>query len=88
MTREEANEICRKRMLSGLQFTPKQLKYHLYVEACGAQKIDGMYHFRIADAMIQQFRKKGLISYTRHGRETIWTLTEAGREYADREGGV
>lgn len=40
--------------------------------------------------MIQQFRKKGLISFVRHGRGAIWTVTEAGRKYAkaQTEGGA
>lgn len=88
MTREEAKEICRKRILSGEPFSFSLLDAHLYRESGGAQGIDGTDRWRVADAMIQHFRKKGLISFIRRGRETIWTLTDAGQEHADREGGV
>lgn len=80
MTREEAKEIYRKRMLSGEPFSFSILDAHLYRESGGVQRIDGTYSWCIAAAMIQQFRKKGLISFTRRGGETIWTLTEAGQK--------
>lgn len=46
--------------------------------------LDGVY--RPADRLIQKLRRKGLIEFTRKGRDAIWTLTEAGRvEAASRE---
>lgn len=34
--------------------------------------------FREADKAIQRWRKRGWIEFQRDGRDTIWTLTEAG----------
>lgn len=34
--------------------------------------------WRDADRTIQKLRKKGLITFTRKGRECVWELTEAG----------
>lgn len=34
---------------------------------------------RLADAAIQRWRKKGWISFSRAGRRTVWSLTDAGR---------
>lgn len=35
--------------------------------------------YRLADRLIQQWRKRGWISFVRIGRSTIWSLTDAGR---------
>lgn len=86
MTREEAKEVCRQRMLNGVQFTFAQLDDYLTRACDSATQIDGTDRWRIADAMIQQFRKKGLIAFVRHGRNSIWTLTEAGRALAGERG--
>lgn len=90
MTREEAKEICRKRMLSGEPFGLSKIVQLLMQENGGKPVTEDRADCdRIADAMIQQFRKKGLISFVRHGRGAIWTVTEAGRKYAkaQTEGG-
>ncbi|CDP50670.1 hypothetical protein [Devosia sp. DBB001] len=36
--------------------------------------------YRLADRLIQQWRKRGWISFVRVGRSTIWSLTDAGRD--------
>lgn len=35
---------------------------------------------RLADQLIQKYRKRGLISFARIGRDSVWSLTDAGRE--------
>lgn len=35
---------------------------------------------READRLIQKHRKKGFISFVRFGRDTMWSLTDAGKE--------
>lgn len=37
--------------------------------------------YRLADRLIQRWRKKGYISFVRIGRQSIWSLTDAGKEY-------
>ncbi len=44
--------------------------------------------YREADRCIQRWRKKGWISFTRKGRDCVWSLTENGRVETAREGGV
>lgn len=42
--------------------------------------------YREADRLIQKHRKKGFISFERQGRDSVWSLTEAGKaEKARRE---
>lgn len=37
--------------------------------------------YRLADKIIQKWRKAGHISYVMTGREYIWSLTETGKKY-------
>lgn len=42
--------------------------------------------YREADRLIQKHRKKGFIAFERRGRDSIWSLTDAGKtEKARRE---
>lgn len=51
------------------------------------QGLDARY--RLADRLIQKYRKKGFIDYERRGRDSIWSLTDAGKaEKARRDGGA
>lgn len=34
---------------------------------------------RLADRTIQKYRRKGMIAFTREGRNVVWTLTALGR---------
>lgn len=43
-------------------------------------------HGREADKIMQRWRRKGLATFARIGRETLWSLTDAGRA-ALAEGG-
>lgn len=57
-----------KRMKSGKPFTFASL--HTNLPEVG---------YRMADRTIQKWRRKGWISFARNGRDTIWSLTDAGR---------
>lgn len=37
--------------------------------------------YRTADRLLQKFRKRGWATFTRDGRNCVWSLTDAGREY-------
>jgi DNA-binding transcriptional regulator PaaX len=36
--------------------------------------------YRLVDRTIQKWRRKGWISFVRMGRDTLWSMTDAGRE--------
>lgn len=40
--------------------------------------------YREADRLIQKHRKRGFISFVRFGRDTTWSLTDAGKEVKAR----
>lgn len=40
--------------------------------------------YREADRLIQKHRKKGFIAFERRGRDSIWSLTNAGKEEKTR----
>lgn len=67
------NETLQKieaRMANGEPFRFRDL--HSLANSMGAD-------WRIADRAIQRWRKRGWISFVRVGRDSIWSLTEAGR---------
>lgn len=43
-------------------------------------------HDRLIDKTIQRWRRKGLISFVRIGRDTRWSLTEDGRSKVNNDG--
>lgn len=66
--REEIIAKIEGRIFSGEPFTFHDLH-------CGMD-----YAYREADRLIQKHRKKGFIAIERRGRESIWSLTDAGKE--------
>lgn len=62
-------EEIERRILSGWPFTYARLSALVGDE-------------RLADRVIQKWRRDGLIEYRREGRATIWSLTDAGRALA------
>lgn len=85
MTRDEAKNFCQNYMLSGNSFTFIELTKALRESANGANSIDGSDTWRIAYSMIKKFHKKGVISFVRKGRDSIWSLTDAGRALVEAD---
>ena len=80
MTQAEVKRSMIQRMCSGDPFTFPSLW-----EPFGAQvREDGCNPYRIANRLIQVWRKKGRITYKQEKslHPVIWTLTEIGREHA------
>ena len=63
-------EIIESRMSDGTPFT-----YGALCRLPGLHRDDD----RLPDKTIQKWRRKGWIAYERIGRDTIWSLTDAGR---------
>jgi hypothetical protein len=71
-TREEVKAAIRRRVSSGEPFT-----FHELWAPFGARPIDGGDPYRMADGLVQMWRRKGRLQ--RDG--TIWSLTEKGRKF-------
>lgn len=65
----EIKREIHQRMLSSDEFEFASLHMGLPTEA-----------YRMADRILQDFRKRGFATYRRVGRKFIWWLTPAGRE--------
>lgn len=60
------------RMLAADKFEFRNLHQGLHEDA-----------YRMADKMLQQFRKAGYASFERQGRKFIWSLTSDGRQFLE-----
>jgi hypothetical protein len=78
MDREEVKRTMVQRMCSGESFTFGGL----WRPFGASQRQDGCDPYRLADKLIQVWRRKGRITFTRTGKTTVWRLTEIGREHA------
>lgn len=65
-------EKIEARMANGEPFSFHQL----WVPLCGGDSNHPAY--RLADRTIQRWRRKGWIAFVRIGRDTVWSLTDAG----------
>lgn len=77
MTRDEIVAAIEARMGDGEPFTFGDL--HRLQSIKQPTSLDEPDPYRLADAAIQRWRKRGWISFRRVGRDTFWSLTDAGR---------
>lgn len=75
-----AVQAIEARIMSGQPFT--------YMHLCFMPAVRALIHDkgRTPDRIIQKWRRKGLIVFERRDRQTIWSLTDAGR--AKAQGGA
>lgn len=78
MTRADARLLAETRALNGDRFTASHLTGVLFA-ANGHRDTfsDGGECFRVADAVIQKLRRKGLIGFKRENGRTIWSMVVA-----------
>lgn len=87
MTRDEIIAAIEARMGDGRAFSFADLSEIARRLAGWGDLPDGKPTWRLADNAIQRWRKRGWISFVRFGRETVWSLTDAGREALASKGG-
>lgn len=66
-------EIIEARMASGEPFTFGEL--HSLIDLSDKER-----SYRLADRTIQKWRKRGLISFVKNGRDVVWSLTDSGKK--------
>lgn len=77
MTKEQIQSAVEARMANGNPFTLKELR-----QLPAFADVKDVSPDRVADALIQRWRKRGWVTFTRVGRDTVWTLTEEYRNQA------
>jgi hypothetical protein len=71
MTIEEMTALIEARMSSGADFTFMNLRMLEPIR-------DDMRAYRLADRLIQKWRKSGRITLRRDGKRVLWSLTKQG----------